>query len=58
MPETFMTACRNYFGLLPGQKPIEFGKEMQALTQSDRDEIAAGLVKNGIDIDMQTVVKK
>lgn len=58
MPETFMTACRNFFGLREGQKPIEFGKEIQALTNEDRVEIADGLRKNGIEIDEATVIKK
>lgn len=58
MSKSFMTACREFFGLLPNQTPIAFGKEIQALTQADRTEIAAGLVANGIDLDMATVEKK
>ena len=58
MPMTFMTACREFFGLKDGQKPIEFGKEIQSLTQADRTEIAAGLIANGYDLDMATVEKK
>jgi len=57
MSQSFMTACREFFGLREGQKPIEFGKEIQQLTQADRDEIAAGLVANGLDLDMSTVAK-
>lgn len=55
--QTFMTACREFFGLRDGQKPIEFGKEIQALTNEDRVEIAKGLRANGIDVDESTVVK-
>ena len=43
--------------IVSSQKPIEFGKEIQQLTQADRDEIAAGLVANGLDLDMSTVAK-
>jgi len=57
MTKSFMTACREFFGLREGQKPIEFGKEIQALTNEDRVEIAEGLRKNGIEIDDATVIK-
>lgn len=55
---TFMTACKDFFGFHPNQKPIEFGKEMLALTNADRQEIAAGLKKNGIDIDPASIDRK
>jgi len=55
---SFMSACKDFFGLKPDQKPLEFGKELQALTNADRAEIAAGLVANGYNIDPSTVEKK
>jgi hypothetical protein len=44
---TFMSACRDYFGLKEGQTSMQFGKEVQALTPEDRTEITAGLTKLG-----------
>lgn len=55
---SFLAACQSFFGLKEGQRPIEFGKEIQALTNDDRKEIASGLVKNGYNIDPSTVEKK
>lgn len=57
-PVSFMKACNEFFGLLPDQKPIQFGKEIQALTDKDREEIAAGLAKNGYNIDPETIKRK
>ena len=47
---TFMAACRDYFGLFPDQKPLDFGREVKALTDDDRKEIIAGLEKLGYEI--------
>lgn len=47
---TFMAACRDYFGMLPGQTSLDFGKEIKALTTDDRAEIKAGLEKLGYEI--------
>ena len=47
---TFMQACRDYFGLLPGQTSLDFGKEVKALNDADRAEIQAGLEKQGYEI--------
>lgn len=53
MPEkkyTFMSACREFFGLKEGQTGLSFGKEVQALTPADRAEITEGLKAQGYDI--------
>jgi selenocysteine lyase/cysteine desulfurase len=47
---TFMQACRDYFGLLPGQAAMDFMKEMKALTDQDRQEIANMLNGQGYEI--------
>lgn len=47
---TFMQACRDYFGLLPGQSSMDFGREVKALNDTDRKEIIEGLVKQGYEI--------
>lgn len=47
---TFMQACRDFFGLLPGQTPLQFGAEIKKLTEEDRAEIRAGLESNGYKI--------
>lgn len=52
---TFMAACKDFFGLKPGQTALEFGKEIKALTDLDKAEIRAGLEKNGYKI-MQAVI--
>ena len=52
---SYMQACREFFGVKTGQRPLEFGREVQALTQKDREEIAAGLVANGYEIDGATI---
>jgi hypothetical protein len=50
MKMTFMQACKDYFGLLPGTSNMDFAKEVKALTPADRAEITAGLEKNGYEI--------
>lgn len=57
-PVSFMAACKAFFGLLPDQQPLSFGKELQRLTNEDRTEIAAGLAANGYNIDPTTIEKK
>jgi hypothetical protein len=47
---TFMAACRDFFGLHPGQTAMQFGAEIKALTDEDRKEIRAGLEKEGYEI--------
>jgi hypothetical protein len=45
--KTFIGACKDFFGVKEGQKPLEFGKEVQALDADDRVEIATGLAALG-----------
>lgn len=48
---SFMAACKNYFGLLPGQTNLDFGKEVKQLSQADRDELKPLLEKElGVEI--------
>jgi hypothetical protein len=47
---TFMAACKDYFGLHPGQTGLQFGQEIKALTEQDRKELREGLEKNGYEI--------
>jgi len=55
---TFMQACRDFFGLLPNQAPLDFGKEIKQLTEADRAQISVGLEKNGYKIMPSTVMAK
>ena len=41
MPKAFAAACKQFFGMRPGQPLGEFANEIKALTQPDRDEMAA-----------------
>ena len=43
MNKTFMAAARDFFGLKPGQTPIQFGQEIKALTPKDREDLKPGL---------------
>jgi len=47
---TFMSACRDFFGLKEGQTSMDFAKEVKALTEADRAEITAGLNGQGYKI--------
>jgi hypothetical protein len=47
---TLMQACRDFFGLKPGQTGLQFGQEYKALSDSDRNEIKAGLEAKGYEI--------
>lgn len=49
-PQSFMVACREYFGMKQGQSPMQFMQETKALTEKDREEIVAGLTKLGFNI--------
>ena len=53
-----MEACRKFFGVKEGQSAMDFGREVFALTNPDRVEIAAGLKLNGFNIFPETIVKK
>lgn len=41
MNKTFMAAAREFFGLKPGQTPIQFGQKIKALTPKDRADLTA-----------------
>lgn len=44
MKTSFMSACKNFFGLKHGQKtPLQFGQEVKALTPEDRADMKHGL---------------
>lgn len=47
---TFMAACKEFFGLKPGQTSLDFGREIKELTTEDRHEIAKGLEAHGYKI--------
>jgi hypothetical protein len=47
---SFVTACKDFFGLLKDQTNIQFLQEVKKLSPQDRDEIKAGLEKNGYKI--------
>ena len=47
---TFMQACKDFFGIKPGQMPMDFLKEIKSLTEADKQEISEGLKANGYDI--------
>jgi hypothetical protein len=55
---SFMAACKDFFGLHPDQKSLQFGAEIKALPNSDRIEIADGLSKIGYNIDTATIERK
>ena len=40
-PMTFMQACKDFFGLKPGQTLSDFAREMRELTDADKAEISA-----------------
>jgi hypothetical protein len=40
---TFMAACKEFFGQKEGQTNLDFGKEVKALTQQDREDLKPGL---------------
>ena len=58
MKFSLMSACKEFFGLKPDQRAMEFGKELFALTNEDRREIAEGLAELGFDIESETIEKK
>ena len=45
-----MSACRDFFGLHPGETALQFGQEIKQLTTEDRAEIKEGLEKLGYEI--------
>jgi hypothetical protein len=50
MPQIgFVKAMKDYFGLLPGESVMQFGAELKALTEADKQNFATGLRAIGID---------
>lgn len=41
--KSFVVACKQYFGFLPGQSLMEFRDEIRKLTPEDREELASML---------------
>lgn len=46
-PMSFLAAMVDFFGLLPDQKRMDFGKECQALDDASKAFFRAGLEANG-----------
>ncbi len=49
---SFTKAMNDYFGRKPGQTVGDFGNEIKALDQSDREYFVREFKKIGIDVDM------
>ena len=43
MAKAFMVACKEYFGVMPGQSLMEFKREVDGLTPADREQMAPAL---------------
>lgn len=41
--KSFAGACREFFGMHPGQKIAEFGAELKSLTHADKMQLAEGM---------------
>ena len=49
-PLSFMVAMKNYFGLKPDQRPMEFVAEIRELTHEQKVEFHEMLVKAGVQL--------
>lgn len=49
--KTFTVACKDFFGLKPGQTLMEFSAELKALTAKDRDDLKGYFTQIGIQIE-------
>lgn len=47
-PVSFVSRCKEYFGLLPGQTLMEFSAELKKLTPKDRAELVESFNKMGL----------
>lgn len=45
---SFLIACREFFGLKPGQSNIEFAREVRGLDEKDKAEIASEFERLGL----------
>ncbi len=48
--QTWMVACKNHFGLAPGQKLAEFAAEIKALTADDKADLINDFKAIGIEV--------
>lgn len=46
----FVTQCKRYFGLLPGQVLVDFMHEIKKLTSEDKAEITEWFNANGYPV--------
>lgn len=53
-PVTFVVACKQFFGLLPGQTLQEFAAELRKLTAEDKTELIKLFAEIGIDASKQS----
>lgn len=42
---SFLAACKEFFGLKPGQTAVAFLQEIKGLTDADREDMIPGLEK-------------
>lgn len=50
MQVSFVSACRTFFGLKPGQTLTQFSQEIKALSPADRAYFVREFAKAGIEI--------
>lgn len=48
-PKSFVQACKEFFGLLPGETLQQFAQELRALTPDDKAEMIQLFRQAGID---------
>ena len=53
-PVTFVVACKQFFGLLPGQTLQQFAAELRQLTPGDKAELITLFAGIGIDATKQS----
>lgn len=46
---TFVMACKQFFGFLPGETLQEFAAELRQLTPKDKQDLIAEFARIGID---------
>jgi len=47
---SLVAACKDFFGLQPGQTNIDFMKEYKQFNEKDKTEVKEGLIKLGYKI--------
>lgn len=48
----FVKACRDFFGLKPGETLAEFAAELKALTDKDKQDLVAEFKRIGWDVEL------